>query len=135
MREIKNPRDLPGFKKKSFAMYFGGGEIWFEHLDGIYEYEDLVIEKFLNDAKTFCRSSMTSHLCFNLDETTITASMMSIICDTLTNADKKFTRICFVGVDPSSKRVFKKLLANKGFAFTFINDFEKAKEWVVMEGI
>lgn len=35
-----------GLKKKSFSMFFGGGEIWFEHLDGMYGYTDLAIEKF-----------------------------------------------------------------------------------------
>ncbi len=29
-------RELPGFRKKSFVLHYGGGEIWFEHLDGIY---------------------------------------------------------------------------------------------------
>lgn len=42
-------KDLPGLTKKSFSMFFGGGEIWFEHLDGIYEHTDLAIEKLEND--------------------------------------------------------------------------------------
>ena len=31
---------LPGVKKKSFVLPFRGGEIWFEHLDGMYQYTD-----------------------------------------------------------------------------------------------
>lgn len=27
-------RELPGFRKKSFALPYRGGMIWFEHLDG-----------------------------------------------------------------------------------------------------
>lgn len=38
-----NPKELPGVKKKSFALPFRGGEIWFEHLDGIYQYTELVL--------------------------------------------------------------------------------------------
>ena len=29
------PRELLGAKKKSFVLPFNGGEIWFEHLDGM----------------------------------------------------------------------------------------------------
>lgn len=32
----KNPEELSGVRKKSFLLPFAGGEIWFEHLDGIY---------------------------------------------------------------------------------------------------
>lgn len=135
MRDIENPRELPGFKKKSFSMYFGGGEIWFEHLDGMYEQEELVIEKFLGDTKTFCRPSATSQLCFVLDETTVTPGIVSVICDTLTNAGKRFTRIGFVGVDKPARKIFKKRLENKGFALAFTDDFEAAKEWMVRESI
>ena len=28
-------RELPGFRKKSFALPYRGGMIWFEHLDGL----------------------------------------------------------------------------------------------------
>ena len=40
-QEDNMQKDLPGLSKKSFSMFFGGGEIWFEHLDGIYEHTDL----------------------------------------------------------------------------------------------
>ena len=41
--------DLLGDRKKSFLLYYNGGEIWFEHLEGLYEYEDLVTEKLNSD--------------------------------------------------------------------------------------
>ena len=28
-------RELPGFRKKSFALPYRSGMIWFEHLDGL----------------------------------------------------------------------------------------------------
>ena len=34
-------RTLPGFRKKSFILNYAGGEIWFEHLDGIYGFTEL----------------------------------------------------------------------------------------------
>ena len=38
-----------GLQKKSFLLYYGGGEIWAEHLDGLYGYTNLAIEKFEKD--------------------------------------------------------------------------------------
>lgn len=44
---------LPGYKKKSFLLYYNDGEIWFEHLDSIYGNEDLVIQKLYSDIPLF----------------------------------------------------------------------------------
>lgn len=130
-----DPRELPGFKKPSFAMWFAGGEIWFEHLDGIYENSDLVIEKLTADSKTFCRPSKPSLICFNIDETEITEDIISLIADLLTGPVKRFTRVCFTGADRYTRNALEKALSRRNFALAFINDFEKAKQWLVSEGI
>ena len=135
VREIGNPEELPGYKKKSFKMAFGGGEIWFEHLDGIYNFEESVLNKLEDDGKVFCRPSMPSLICFNLDETEITERIMAAISDKLLNNSKRFTRVCFVGADRTSAKKLKKTLMYNGFALHFTNDFEKAKEWLVSENI
>ena len=38
-----------GIKKKSFELYYNGGSIWCEHLDGMGLCKEKVIEKFLDD--------------------------------------------------------------------------------------
>lgn len=133
MKHIDNPQELPGFKKKSFSMFFNGGEIWFEHLDGIYGFEDLAIEKLLEDSIKFSRPSGTSLICFNLDETEITRKIISEIVDKLIFTNKKFTRVCFVGVNKQVEKILKKALSDRNFALSFNKDFEKAKEWLVSE--
>ena len=40
MLDMINGENLPGYKKKSFAIPYNGGEIWIENLDGMYGYED-----------------------------------------------------------------------------------------------
>lgn len=40
-----HPEELAGVKKKSFILPYAGGEIWFEHLDGIYQYTEFALEK------------------------------------------------------------------------------------------
>ena len=67
-----HPEELPGVRKKSFILPFAGGEIWFEHLDGIYQYTELVIEKLRTDAAIFRRPSSPGYIAFVLDETVIT---------------------------------------------------------------
>lgn len=37
-------RELPGFHKKSFALPYHNGLIWFEHLDGLFDSASLALE-------------------------------------------------------------------------------------------
>ena len=53
----KRPEDLPGARKKSFLLPFAGGEIWFEHLDGMDRYTELAVQKLRADAAIFRRPS------------------------------------------------------------------------------
>lgn len=130
---MKKAKEPVGLKKKSFSMYFGGGEIWFEHLDGIYEYTDLAIEKLENDYFEFRRPSMPSLIAINLDKTLVGDKLIHAIAEKLLNSDKRFTRVVFVGINRTIKRKIKKAFLEASFALNFINDFEKAKEWLVME--
>lgn len=117
--------------RKSFPMFFGGGEIWFEHLDGIHEHTELAIEKLERDYQQFKRPSMPSLIAINLDETVVTEALISAVADKLLKGDKRFTRVVFVGVDKKIKRKIERELAGASFVLSFINDFEKAKEWLV----
>ena len=128
-----NGTELPGYTKKSFAMSFGGGEIWFEHLDGIHEFTDLAISKLNEDYKKFKSPSMTSLIAINLDETVVNDELIREISEKLLNGSKYFTKVVFVGTDKQTKKKLIQELANREFALAFINDFEKAKEWLVSE--
>lgn len=130
---MTNPEELPGVKKKSFSMYFGGGEIWFEHLDGIYGNTDIALKKLENDAPLFSKPSATSLVAINLDETYIDNRLISELARVLMNPKKHFTRVVFVGTDKTDRRKIKSALSAKTFALNFIDDFEKAKEWLVSE--
>ena len=122
-----------GINKKSFSMFFGGGEIWFEHLDGLYGYTNLAIEKFEKDYQECKRPSLPSLIAINLDETEVNDRLVHAVTEKLLHGEKRFTRVVFVGVNRTEKRNIKQLLREAPFACNFINDFEKAKEWLVCE--
>ncbi len=129
----KNPYELPGVKKKSFILPFAGGEIWFEHLDGIYQYTELAIEKLRTDTAVFRRPSSPGHIAFVLDETVITEELISEIANALIKPGKNFLRAAFVGADGPSCKKLKKLLYGHGFAVKFFDGIEPAKEWLLNE--
>ena len=118
--------ELPGVKKKSFSMYFDGGEIWFEHLDGIYDYTELALEKLERDYLQFKRPSLPSLIAVNLDHTYIDDSLIRSLAEKLLDNSKRFTRAVFVGTDKKARAKIRKAVSGGGFAFAFIDDFEQA---------
>lgn len=134
MNNNTNGRELAGYKKKSFAMYFSGGQIWFEHLDGLYAHTELVLEKLHSDKSEMCKISGPSLIAINLDETKINQRVVDEVVKSLCG-EKYFTRCVFVGVSWAKRFSFRWTVKRFGgrFAYTFINDFEKAKEYLVSE--
>ncbi len=129
----RTPDELPGIRKKSFILPFAGGEIWFEHLDGIYQYADLAIQKLRTDAAVFRRPSSTGYVAVVLDETVVTDALISEIAHALTKPGKRFMRVAFVGADGLSCKKLEKLLYGHGFAVRFFDGIEPAKEWLLDE--
>ena len=118
-----------GIKMKSFELNYNGGQIWCKHLDGMGAYEDDVIAKFLGDVKAFSKPSVSSFMIINLDETDITEKIAETIVTAITETDKIFRKIAFVGVDKCWQKSFVKI-NRKGIAVKFLSDYEKAKEWL-----
>ena len=129
----KSPNELPGVRKRSFILPFAGGEIWFEHLDGIYQYTPLAVQKLRADTAAFRRPSAPGYIAFVLDETVITEELISAITDALTGPGKRFMRVAFVGTDGASDRKLKKLLYGHGFAIGSFDGIEPAKDWLLDE--
>lgn len=133
MSDIINGDDLPGYKKKSFVLPYNGGEIWFEHLDGIYGYEELVICKLEGDIRSFTRPSSTSYICFVFNETTVTDRIIDAVKRSILECGKRFMKIAFVGLDKKSKHRLKRELKGKGFGVNFLEGLEDAKQWLLLK--
>lgn len=126
-------RDLPGYRKKSFSLPFAGGEIWFEHIDGLYHFEELALEKLESDMPSIIRPSAPSSVAIMVDETDISDGISDAVCDIILNKGKRFMKVAFVGADRPTVRMIKKRLDARDFALEFFNDTEKAKGWLVRE--
>lgn len=120
--------------RESFAMAFQGGEIWFCQLDALYEEKELVMKKFHKDMDSIRRPSATGLVGINLNQTAVDGEMAAEIANRLIEFEK-LRKVVFVGVNRKIKHVIKGQLSHSdktvGFLYTFIDDFEKAKLWLV----
>ena len=117
--------------RNSFKLPFSGGEIWGEELDGLNIYTDVVIDKFLRDMVTIRKPSSTGLIAIHLNETLVEERLINIIVTELKKAENSIQKVVFVGLTSTSKNLMKSSIAGASFAYAFINDFEKAKEWLV----
>lgn len=131
-RICPQPENLPGVKKASFSLPYRGGEIWFEHLDGMYQYTELVLKKLHGDSAAFLSPSAPSQIGFVLTETLITPELADAITKLLCKGPKKFTRVRFICADRRAQRLLHQALNLQSlFAFSFVHDFELTKEWLI----
>lgn len=134
--DCARPDMLPGVKKPSFVLPFGGGEIWFEHLDGMGQHTQLAIDKLQKDSLSFLLPSRPAQIGFVLSETRVTKALADEIAAQLCGGQKPFRRVCLIGTDWKARRMLRKALENRsGFALFFTNDFERAKAWLVSEAM
>ena len=118
-----------GLNKKSFSIYYNGGEIWAEHLDSLEDKKSLVIEKFKEDLKIISRPSTSSYIIVNLDETVVTDDIIELILNSFINLGKPLKKVAFVGLSSKYKRYIKK--KSLPFVTACIDDYEKAIEWTI----
>ena len=131
MMPEKQATDLPGYSKKSFLLYYNGGEIWFEHLEGMYENEDLVLEKLKSDVPLFTKPSSPSFVCFVFYDTAMTDSIILAVKKALSESKKHFTKIAFCGLDRKNQKKLKRALRDQNFAVAFLDGLEEAKIWLL----
>ena len=123
--------DLPGYKKASFLLYYNGGEIWFEHLEDLYDHDDLVVKKLQADTPSFIKPSSPAFVCFVLFETAITDAVFLAVKKAVLESNKRFLKIAFCGLGIKDQRRFQKALVNHGFGIAFFDGLEEAKMWLL----
>jgi len=121
--------------RDSFKLPFLGSDIWCEELDGLNVYTDVVIDKFSKDMVTIRKPSSPSLIAIHLNETLVDESLVNIIVTELKKAEHSIQKVGFVGLNRTSQKLMKYSIeiASGSFACGFINDYEKAKEWLVIQ--
>ncbi len=122
-----------GTRTHSMKLAFHGGEIYFLHLDAFGDREDLVLARIVADAPTMLRPSYPAFVGVNVDETVLTSSIITAVASVLADKRKVFRKVAIVGCGGKDRRVFERALTEVGvdYPVAFINDFEKAKEWLI----
>jgi hypothetical protein len=120
-----------GLHKKSFSLFFNGGEIWCEHLDSMYNEKDLLIQKFNQDLVQISRPSTSSFIAVALDESEVDKEILELIINSFVMLKKPLCKVVFVGLNSKMKSYIKKKNIETSFTMVCIDDFEKAKEWLV----
>ncbi len=120
-----------GLNKKSFSIFFNGGEIWCEHLDSLYNEKELLKLKFNQDLVQISRPSTSSFIAVNLDESDVDREILELIISSFVMLKKPLRKVIFVGLNSNMKSYIKKKNIETSFTMACIDDFEKAKEWLV----
>ena len=123
-------RELPGWRKQSFALPYRGGMIWFEHLDGLGPHTELAREKLMQDRPALLSPSGPGLVCVALNETRVNGALADELMDALRHGGKRFTRVCLVGADFRTRRRIRRA-AGDAFPLAFLPGLEQAKAWLI----
>lgn len=125
-----------GIKKKSFSLHYNKGEIWCEHLDSLGDHKKIVMNKFNEDLLELKKVSAPSFIAVNLDETMVDRDILEMVLYSYRDLDKDLKKVVFIGLSRRNVRLMKQIIRESDKKITYItgciNDFEKAKEWLVL---
>lgn len=123
-----------GYNKKSFVLNYNNLTLWAEHLDSLGDNKPKVIEKFKKDVETLDQVMMPSLVALNLDETKVDQEILTMIFDAYSNLKYPIRKLVIVGLSKSDQKLAKKIVKNNpkiSFLIGYVNDYEKAKEWLI----
>jgi hypothetical protein len=121
--------------RESFAMFYGGGKIFFVQLDGLHDHKTLVMEKFERDLQTLKKPSAPSQMGLHLKDTVIDGDMAKNMLNQMNGPDQHMQKVAIVGLKWQDRRLFKRLIRDMDpparYLCDFFVDYEQAKIWLV----
>ncbi len=121
--------------RESFAMFYGGGEIFFIQLDGLHQHKALVMEKFARDMEALAKPSAPSQTAVHLKDTMLDKEMALSILRQMNSPGQHQKKVAVVGLNLRGRRLFQRLLRDMDpparFVCEFFADYEQAKMWLV----
>ncbi len=117
----------------SFSMWHRYGEIWIENLDGLQEFEEVVIDIYLSHLKMIQSKDSPSSIAINLKGTLITDDIAKTIVLGLHDAGDHISQVAFVGVSLKMQPLITRYLRKYKvfFACRFFQQFPAAKNWLM----
>ena len=92
--------------RESFAMFYGGGKIYFVQLDGLHGHKALVMDKFARDMETIKKPSAPSQMGLHLKDTDIDRDMAQSMLFQMNGPDQHIQKVAIVGLKWQDKRLF-----------------------------
>ena len=119
--------------RKSIIASHNNGEIWGVNSDGLYDFEDVVESKFLEDMKAIRRPSTPSGIAINLNQTVVSKHLAVVFMENFVGAGASVRKVAFVGLDKDSLHNMKQVIKTYDihFAYQFFDDFMIAKDWLL----
>ncbi len=127
--------DSPVIMRESFALFYGGSQLFAMELDGLHDQSALVMEKFARDVQFLRRPSAPSLTGIHLKDTHMTEEMIKAMLASMNGPGMHLQKAAVVGLKASGRRTFLRLLKALAppacFVCAFFEDYERAKEWLV----
>ena len=121
--------------RESFAMFYGGGKIYFVQLDGLHGHKALVMDKFARDMEAIKKPSAPSQMGLHLKDTVIDRDMAQSMLFQMNGPDQHIQKVAIVGLNWQDKRQFKRILRDMEpparYVCDFFEDYEQGKLWLV----
>lgn len=121
--------------RDSFKITFHDAELWAANFDSLGDHYELIKKKFLEDIAVLKRPSSPSQVLLNLHQTDVTNELAHFLIDNFESAQPYLKKVVFSGLCYRAKRELQKYIFKKQpglqFAVNFIDDVEKAKEWLL----
>ena len=70
-----------------------------------------------------------------MDETIVSDRIVDCIIQSILECPKRFMKIAFVGVAKKQQKLLGSINKETGIMVAFLDDYEKAKEWVLKKTI
>jgi hypothetical protein len=121
-------------QKLFFSLSFNNQDIYYIEFDSINN-NSVLIEKITEANKYINELIFPEKIIVHLEQTSLNNNGINLIIDFIGITNKHYKNLCFVGIHDVTRLFFKyKMKQNRklvSIPWTIINDYQKAKEWIV----
>lgn len=121
--------------RRSIPLFYNGGQIWCEELDGLSTHKDILLDKFSDDLATLQKPSTSGFVAMHLKNSLVDEEVAQALAKGLCGMPKVLCKVAFIGMGFKSRlrmrQALKAVEPTPVFQYNFINDYEDAKAWLM----